>query len=259
MRSIVPLIACLLLASLSPAGLKAQSGGVYLGVQMVDVSADRARRLQLKEERGVEVTNVVDGSPADNAGIRPGDALLTYNGENILGGQQLVRLVRETPPGRKVRIQLWRDSKPQTVTVTLASLQSYNLRPLQGRNLPVTSVDIPDLSSPALPDIPVMLLAWRSTLLGAECEGVSSQLAHFFGVNDGILIRSVEPGSAADRAGLKAGDVLVALDDRPLVSPRDLNRFHRSYRGVAKAVSLTAMRDKKKLNLTLPLPQSQPE
>ena len=259
MRSIFLLISCLLLASVWPAHLEAQSGGVYLGVQMVDVDADRASRLRLPEERGVEVTNVVDGSPADNAGIRPGDALLTYNGENVLGGQQLVRLVRETPPGRKVRIQLWHEGKLQTVTVTLASLQPSDLRPLQGRNLPVTSVDIPDLSSPALPDIPVMLLAWRSTLLGAECEGVSSQLAHYFGVKDGILIRSVEPGSAADRVGLKAGDVLVALDGRPLVSPRDLNRFHRSYRGGMKAVTLTAIRDKKKLDLTLPLPPSLPE
>ena len=259
MRSVFLSIACLLLFAVAPARLRAQFGGVYLGIQMVDIDADRASRLKLSEDRGVEVTNVVDASPADDAGIRPGDALLTYNGEDILGGQQLVRLVRETPAGRKVRIQLSREGKPRAVTVTLASLPSSSLRSMHGPNLPVTSIDVPDLSSPALPDIPIMLLAWRSTLLGAECEGIDDQLAHYFGVKQGILVRSVEPGGAAGRAGLKPGDVLISIGERSLASPRDLNRFHRSYHGGAKSIALSIVRDKKSLNLTLPLPTLPPE
>ena len=68
----------------------------YLGIALGDIDADRAGVLKLGDERGVEVVQVEDGSPADNYGIRSGDVLLTYNGETILSVQQLGRLVRET-------------------------------------------------------------------------------------------------------------------------------------------------------------------
>src|SRR5438270_1714872 len=96
----------------------------YLGVNLVDVDADRIARLKLSEERGVEVVYVEEGSPANNAGVKRGDVLLSYNGENVLGTQQFIRLVRETPPGRKVRMQLWRDGKAQTVLATIGVLPS---------------------------------------------------------------------------------------------------------------------------------------
>src|SRR5207248_11789462 len=92
--------------------------GSYLGVRLVDIDADRARTLKLSEERGVEVTNIEEDSPAAKAGIKPGDVLLSYNGENILGAQQFVRLVRETPRGRRVNIQIWRDGRTQRTVVT---------------------------------------------------------------------------------------------------------------------------------------------
>ena len=60
-------------------------GGVYLGVQLADITADRAKTLKLDEERGVEVVKVEPASPAESAGIKAGDVLLSYNSENILG------------------------------------------------------------------------------------------------------------------------------------------------------------------------------
>src|SRR5881628_1749587 len=83
-----------------PAKAAAQTS--FLGVAVTDIDPDRVSRLKMKEERGIEVTHVAEASPADKAGIQPGDVLLTYNGENILGIQQFVRLVQETPIGRKV-------------------------------------------------------------------------------------------------------------------------------------------------------------
>src|SRR5436305_4990780 len=76
----------------------------YLGVALADVDADRLERLKLKDERGVEVISVEEGSPAWQAGIRTGDVLLAYNGETILGTHQLSRLVHETPENRKVKL-----------------------------------------------------------------------------------------------------------------------------------------------------------
>ena len=63
-------------------------------MSLAEIDADRAKTLKLDEPRGVEVARVEEGSPAEKAGIKPGDVLLSYNGENILGAQQLGRLVR---------------------------------------------------------------------------------------------------------------------------------------------------------------------
>src|SRR6476619_3768869 len=80
----------------SPGAGKAAAQTSFLGVAVTDLDPDRVSRLKLKEERGIEVTHVAESSPADKAGIEPGDVLLTYNGENILGSQQFVRLVQDT-------------------------------------------------------------------------------------------------------------------------------------------------------------------
>src|SRR5690349_21240956 len=76
-----------------------QHGSSYLGIAVVEIDADRAKALHLKEERGVEVTCLDPGSPAEKAGLKPGDVVLEYNGEHVQGGEQFIRLVRETPAG----------------------------------------------------------------------------------------------------------------------------------------------------------------
>ncbi len=95
--------------------------GSYLGIKLSDIDADRARILKLSESRGVEVKAIEEGSPADHAGIEPGDVLLSYNGENIVGAQQLIRLVQETPAGRKIKVQIWRDGKEHSTSITTAA------------------------------------------------------------------------------------------------------------------------------------------
>jgi serine protease Do len=82
------------------------AGGTYLGVGVVDVDSERARTLKLKEDRGVEITSVTEGGPADKAGIKQGDVVLEYNGQAVDGMTQFQRLVRETPASRQVKIGL---------------------------------------------------------------------------------------------------------------------------------------------------------
>ena len=78
------------------------SGGSYLGIGVAEVDAERAKALNLKEVRGVEVKSVDDNSPAAKAGLKEGDVVLEYNGQRIEGTEQFVRLVRETPVDRQV-------------------------------------------------------------------------------------------------------------------------------------------------------------
>jgi serine protease Do len=224
-------------------------GGVYLGVQLADITADRAKALKLDEERGVEVVKVEPGSPAESAGIKAGDVLLSYNGENILGAQQLGRLVSETPEGRKVKIQLWREGRMQTAYAVIA--ESHWSRVFPGD----LNFQMPDIHM-AIPDIPSTLLVWKNAALGIECEPVDAQLAEYFGVKRGVLVRSVEKGSAAEKAGLKAGDVLTAIGDRSVTSPRDVMSCVRTWRREGKPITVAVTRERKQLTLSVS-PQSE--
>lgn len=216
----------------------------YLGVGIVDVDADRVSRLKLSEERGVEVTNVEEGSPADSAGIKPGDVLLTYNGETVLGAQQFVRLVRETPVGRKVRLTLWRNGKEQTVTVTTGLPQPI----IREETRQYWFTPMGDGSSRMQPDIPSVIMAWQSSMLGIECEPIGPQLAQFFGVKQGVLVRSVGKGTAGDKAGLRAGDVITSVGNQALKSPDDLRRVLRSSN---KTISVSLTRAHKDMTLNV--------
>ena len=180
--------------------------GSRLGVGLRDIDADRANVIKLGDPRGVEVVSVEEESPADHAGLKPGDVLLSYNGEAVVGGQQLGRLVAETPRGRRVKIEYWRDGKVSTTVATTAAPRALTF--------PRANLDFQDLRG-WTPSIPTPTLIWR-TPIGIECESIDAQLAEFFGVKRGVLVRSVSKDSAAEEAGLRAGDVVTQIGDRPV-------------------------------------------
>ena len=224
----------------------ARMPGSYLGVGLTDIDADRAKTLKLDEAKGVEVTRVEEGSPAAKAGIKAGDVLLTYNGENILGAQQLGRLVSETPEGRKIRIQIWRDGRQQTLAVITEA------RRFPGFDLPRgVHFDMPEFRNIPIPDIPNPLLMWKISALGIECEPVDAQLAEYFGVKRGLLVRSVAKDSPAEKAGLMAGHVLITIGDRPVTSSHDVTGFLRMQRQPNTPISLVVVRNDKQLTMNV--------
>jgi serine protease Do len=101
-----------------------------------------------------------------------------------------------------------------------------------------------------MPDMPRAYTGLRSSRLGVEAEGLQGQLAEYFGVKEGVLVRSVAKGSAAEKGGLKAGDVITKVDQKPLESPRDLSEMLRDSRD-KKSVAVTVMREKREMTLTV--------
>jgi serine protease Do len=242
---------------------ESRMGGSYLGLALSDIDPDRAKTLKLDEPRGVEVARVEQGSPAEKAGIKPGDALLTYNGETILGAQQLGRLVRETPAGRKVKVQLWRDGKTETLAVTTESREPQvrdieaELKRLRDSYPRSPGEDerarnwIREQMLNMAPYIPSPMLMWSIPALGIECETVDSQLAEYFGVKRGMLVRSVAKDSPAEKAGLKAGDVLTSIGGRAVTSSHDITGFLRMQRQQGTPTSVGIVREHKQLTLKI--------
>src|SRR5260370_21600677 len=93
----------------------------FLGVGVSEIDSERAKALKLKEERGVEVTEVHDASSAEKAGVKVGDAILEYNGQRVEGLEQFLRFVRETPVGRQVKLLISRNGAAQTLMAAICS------------------------------------------------------------------------------------------------------------------------------------------
>jgi len=235
-------------------GVVVSRGNSYLGVAYVEIEPDRAKQLHLKDERGVEVTCVDEGSPAAKAGLRPGDVVLEYNGARVEGGLQFIRLVRETPPGRVAKLLVWRNGANQTLTATIGQRQpgtmvlSDDMLALSPPPMP----EIPTMPTIRIPDIPRALMSWRSPVLGIESESLNPQLAEFFGVKEGVLVRSVIANSTAEKAGFKAGDVIIKADGEKIATPREISGILQSARA-KRTVPVTVVRHQKEivLNLTL--------
>ncbi len=221
----------------------------YLGIGVMEVSPDRARALNLKEVRGAEVSRLEENSPAAKAGVREGDVVLEYNGSSVEGTEQFARMVHETPIGRSVKLTVWRNGGPQSLMVTVGE------RPGTVFNTPGGTVRIPEIPQV---EIPRFEWSWQNSMLGIEGEslGVARQLAEFFGVRDGVLVRQVLRNTPAEKAGLKAGDVITKVDSVNVGSTREITAQLRSAARTNRTVTLTVVRDKHEMTVTVTLDQA---
>jgi serine protease Do len=222
----------------------------YLGVDIRDVTTDRMAALKLKEERGVEITMIDADAPAGKAGLREHDVILDFNGTAVESEEQLRRLIREVPPGRTVTLGLSRDGVPMKINVQLADHGAVVAQALPRIIVPPRPGNFPRNSM----DLPFQIQTY-SSVLGVQTESLTRQLGDYFGVRDGegVLVRSVEKNSAAEKAGLKAGDVIVKAGNEKLTDRSDLSHILRSHRTGGK-MTLVVMREKHEQTLTVTLP-----
>ena len=241
-------------------------GSSYLGVDTRDITPDRLGALKLKEERGVEITMVDQDAPAGKAGLKEHDVILTVNGAEVESVEQLRRMIRETPPGRVVTLGLSRDGQPLAIKVQLADRKnsyaySYSYAP-KGKDFHFVMPAIPPIPPiPALPDmsdmdVPVSIVVVHSSARsGLMVENLTPQLGDFFGTKNGqgVLVRSVEKGSRADKAGFRAGDVIVKINDEAIHDSSDFGHALRARKD--NTANVGVIRDKKEVNITITLPE----
>ncbi|MFQ5925808.1 MAG: PDZ domain-containing protein [Terriglobia bacterium] len=213
--------------------------GAWLGVRLADVTPEKMAELKLRAQYGAIVAEVEEDSPAAKAGLQENDVILEYQGERVESAATLARLVRETPAGRTVQLRVSRDGRAQTLTATV-----------ERRHYARADVRIPRIR---IPEIDVRIFRSRPRL-GISANELTPQLADYFGVKQGkgVLVREVDPGSAAEKAGLKAGDVIVRVDDGTIEDVGDLRRTLRRKRE-SKEVTLTIVRDRREQTLKVEL------
>ena len=226
------------------AGVLAQAasigGDAWLGVTLKDVSAEKARDLKLPGEYGALVVNVDADSAAAKAGLQKGDVIVEFAGERVRSEAQLRRLIRETPAGRTVSLQVLRDGQARSLSAKLQprSAQFY----FQTPEIRIPQVDIrPDMIAPF--NNRSFAFMFDKPTLGISGDELTSQLASYFGVKQGkgVLVSEVVMGSPAAKAGLKAGDIIVAVDGKDVATVGELR----------KALEIKSGEDKRKLNLTV--------
>lgn len=227
----------------------------WLGVDIGEVTAERAKDLKLPAMRGVVVEQVEADSPAAKAGLKQNDVILRYDGQTVEGTVQFRRLVRETPPGRSVNLEVSRNGATQTLSVQITDRNAYYEKRMRG-TMPEFgksfSFQVPNFEMHG-PEM-FMWMNGSGPMLGIEAEDLSGQLGAYFGApNDaGVLVRSVRSDTPAAKAGLKAGDVIVKLDGTPVKSVSDLRDQLRDKRD-QKSASLEVLRRGAPLNLTVEL------
>ena len=232
------------------------SGDGFLGVYAENISRENMGRYQMNQVRGVGVTRIVKDSPAEKAGLRKDDVILRIDGENITSVRKLNRIVSELSPDQSVRISVSRGGSEQEVTATIGKRSNTSFAgdllrgeprvwkwegmeprewkfegPLRDRLLENSDGDL-------------TFMLGNSRRIGVSTMELTKQLADYFGITGGkgVLVTSVTDDGPAAKAGVRAGDVITAVDGEVIDSPGDISRvINRKKEG---DVSLTVIRNK---------------
>lgn len=199
--------------------------GAFLGVHAEEITKENMGRYGVREARGVGVLQVVKGSAAEKAGLKKDDVILRFDGEAVTNVRKLNRLVSEASADQTVRLTISRGGAEQEVSVTLSKRSDMNglwgaeMRDQIRRGI---EKDFPQIKTG---DGDFVFSFGANRRIGVSTQTLTKQLADYFGVQGGgLLITSVNENSPAAKAGLKAGDVITAVDGEKVTSSGDIVR-----------------------------------
>jgi serine protease Do len=174
----------------------------WIGVQIQPVTADIADSLGMKQAQGALVAEPQEGSPAAKAGIKSGDVIVSLNGEPVPDARTLARRISAMPPGKSVKIGVFRNGHEEQLTMTLGELPKERV---------ASAATTPDRDQQGT-DLPRLGL---SLAPAADVSGAGSQ---------GVVVTQVEPEGAAAAHGFKTGDVILDVGGKVVNAPADVRR-----------------------------------
>lgn len=185
----------------------------WIGVYTQKIDKDLAEAFNLDQDKGIVVVDVVGDSPADDAGLKRKDVIIEFNGEKVDGSKSFTDYVRNSKIGDKVDVVVLRKGEKKTLTVEIGKKPESKWRD-RDRSLYSTDLFLKNLA----------LSIDHRGYLGVGIQDLNDQLGDYFGVKDGdgVLITEVMEDSPAEKAGLKAGDVIVGADDEDITDSEDI-------------------------------------
>jgi membrane-associated protease RseP (regulator of RpoE activity) len=251
--------------------IAALGGGPRLGIQIRDLGKEDLANFKISSQNGVVVDEVMTDSAAEKAGVKAGDVVVHFDGENVRSAAQLTRLVRETVAGRTVKMGVIRGGKRMDLDVAPAEAENVLDLAVAGKRLPNLERDLEvvpergqvyrfDRRTPA----PGGTFTWEERVptpgagagnltfsmgrgrLGVNVQELTPELAAYFGVKDGLLVNSVQADTPAAKAGIKAGDVIGTVNAKAVVTSSELTEELADKEG---DVTIGVTRDKKALSL----------
>lgn len=235
--------------------------GSRLGVTVQDLAATDGTT------GGARIDEIDSDGAAAKAGLQQGDVVVELDGERVRSARQFSRLVQETPDGRTVKVAILRGGQKQTLDVTPDSASTWNFaidgdrirRDIERSLRGLDKRPYRDFKGPAFDfdfdhdfdhDRPMRTPRGR---LGVQLDALTPQLAEYFGAKDGgVLVTGVTPDSAAAKAGLEAGDVVVSVNGARV---RDVGGLRSELRDAASGdLSIGIVRDRKETTLKGTMP-----
>ena len=223
----------------------------WLGVMIEDVTKRLKEKKKLSVDAGAYVTDVTEDSPADKAGIKEEDVIVSFDGKRIDESDDLSNAVHRTKPKAEVKIGIVRDGEQKTLTATIArerAPRAYSFQFNDGNTFSTPRI-------PRMPRAPMMPkhfhFSFGNELYGIEGQDLNEQLAEYFEVpgKHGVLVARVEKGGDADKAGVKAGDVITKANGNAVRDFDDLREELSESKD--NKVSLDVIRKGKTLSLTM--------
>jgi C-terminal processing protease CtpA/Prc len=255
--------------------IAALGGGPRLGIQIRDLGKEDLAKFKISSQNGVVVDEVMKDSAAEKAGVKAGDVVVQFDGENVRSTAQLTRLVRETVAGRTVKMGVMRDGKRMDLDVAPAEAENVFNLAVAGERLPNLERHlevVPErgqvyrFERPTPP--PAGSFTWEERVpppgagagagagnfvfsmgrgrLGVNVQELTPELAAYFGVKDGLLVNGVQADTPAMKAGIKAGDVIGTVNGKAVASSDGLIK---ELAGTEGEVTIGVTRDKKALSL----------
>jgi serine protease Do len=174
----------------------------YLGIGPGELTPDIAESLDLTGQKGIVVQTVQKGTAADRYGVKQGDVIVRFNGESVVDVQQFMFLVAQTKPQTSVDIDVIREGKPRSLTVTLGNREDLRQTQATGR--------VPDDESPD---------SW----FGMSVQTATRDLADRYSVpfEPGVIVTEVEPGSAAEAKNIARGDIITSIQRQKVTGLSD--------------------------------------
>ena len=182
----------------------------YLGVSIQDVNSKIAKQFGLDQAQGALISDVVNGSPAEQAGLKSGDIVLRFDGKVIEGSSMLRNRVAETGVGKNVEVEILRDKKPVKLSIKIAE-QPKDMTVAGGANVKGDGKS--------------------AMLAGLEVRNISPEVARQLNLQrglQGVVVAEVESGSTAEEAGVQTGDVIVELNRKVVRNTDDFQRLSKS-------------------------------